>query len=66
MRLPSHTSICPSQLKYQMKFFWLKASVLYEQLLNSVPYAMSHIFFFKLDKFQPLKLFLEILVYQPT
>ena len=26
MGLPSHYSICPSQLKYQMKNFWLKAS----------------------------------------
>ena len=25
---------------YQMKNFWLRASVLYEQLLSSVPYAM--------------------------
>ena len=37
--LPSHYSICPSQLKYQMKIVWLKASVLYEQLLSSAPYA---------------------------
>ena len=72
--LPSHYSICPSQLKYQMKKFWLKASVLYEQLLSSVPYALVCLwslyteksinyfgqkwtFFFKLNKFQPLKLF---------
>ena len=37
--LPSHYRICPSQLKYQMKNFGLKVSVLYEQLLSSVPYA---------------------------
>ena len=37
--LPCHCSICPSQLKYQMKNFWLKASVLYEQLLSSAPYV---------------------------
>ena len=38
----SHYSICPSQLKHQMKFgFWIKASVLYEQLLSSVP-SMQH------------------------
>ena len=37
--LPSHYSICPFQLMYQMKNFWLKASVLYEQLLCSVPYG---------------------------
>ena len=39
MGLPSHSSIYPSQMKYQMKKFWLKADVLYEQLLISVPYA---------------------------
>ena len=39
MGLPSHYSICPSQMKYQIKQFWFKASVLYEQLLSSVPYA---------------------------
>ena len=37
--LPPHYSICPSQLKYQIKKFWLKASVLYEQLLSSFPDA---------------------------
>ena len=41
--LASHYSICPSQLNYQMKHFWLKASVLYEQLSSSVPDAtLSH------------------------
>ena len=35
MGLPSHYSICPFQLKYQMKNFWLKTSVLNEQLLGS-------------------------------
>ena len=25
--LPAHYSVCPSQMKYQMKSFWLKASV---------------------------------------
>ena len=35
----SHRSICPSQLKYLIKTFWLQASVLYEQLLSSVPYT---------------------------
>ena len=39
MGLPSHYSIYPSQLNYQIKKFWLKASVLYEQLLTSVIYA---------------------------
>ena len=39
MGLPSHYSICPSQLMYQIKTFWLKATVLYEQLLSGVPYA---------------------------
>ena len=39
MGVPSHYIICPSQLMYQIKYFWLKASVLYEQLLSSVPYA---------------------------
>ena len=39
MGIPSHYSIYPSQFKYQMKIFWLKASALYEQLLSSVPYA---------------------------
>ena len=39
MRLPSHYSMCPSQLMYQIKKIWLKASVLYKQLLSSVPYA---------------------------
>ena len=39
MGLPSHDSIRPSQFKYQMKKMWLKASVLYEQLLSSVPYT---------------------------
>ena len=39
MGLPSHSSIYSSQMKYQMKNFWLKADVLYEQLLISVPYA---------------------------
>ena len=38
--LPSHYSICPSQLEYLMKNVWLKASVLHEQLLSSVPYAI--------------------------
>ena len=37
--LTSHYSICPSQLKYQIKKIWLKTSVLYEQLLSSAPYA---------------------------
>ena len=37
--IPSNYSIYPSQLKYQMKKLWLKASVLYEQLLSSVPYT---------------------------
>ena len=37
--LPSHYSICSSQFKYQLRNFWLKAHVLYEQLLSSVPYA---------------------------
>ena len=41
MGLPSHYSICPSQLMYQIKIFWLKASVLYEQLLSSV--HMRHV-----------------------
>ena len=39
MGVPSHYIICPSQLMYQIKYFWLKASVLYEQLLSSIPYA---------------------------
>ena len=37
--LPSGSSICHSQLKYQMKISWLKKNVLYEQLLSIVPYA---------------------------
>ena len=37
--LPFHYSICPYQLKYQMKMFWLMPRVLYEQLLSRVPYA---------------------------
>ena len=41
MGLPSHYSICPSQLMYQIKNFWLKANVLYEQLLSSV--HMRHV-----------------------
>ena len=32
-------SKCFSQLKYQISKFWLKTSVLYEQLWNSVPYT---------------------------
>ena len=41
--LPSHYSICPSKLMYQIKKFWLKASVLYEQLLSSFPCTtLSH------------------------
>ena len=43
MGLPSHYSVCPSQLKYQMKKFWLKASVLYKLLLSSVPYTTLHL-----------------------
>ena len=39
MGLPSHYSICPSQLMYQTKKFWPTANVLYEQLLSSVPYT---------------------------
>ena len=39
MGLPCHYSICPSHLKYQMKKFWLKASVVYEQLISNVPCA---------------------------
>ena len=39
MGLPSHHSICPSQLKYQMKKLWLKESVLYDQLFSSFSYA---------------------------
>ena len=39
MGLPSHYSICPYQLMYQIKKIWLKASVLYEQLFSSVSYA---------------------------
>ena len=35
----TYSNICPSQLKYQMKNFWLKASVLYEQLLSRVLYT---------------------------
>ena len=37
--LPSHYSICPSQLKYQIKKFSLKVNVLFKQLLRSVTYA---------------------------
>ena len=37
---PSHYSICSYQLKSQMKNIWLKANVLYQQLLSSV--AVSH------------------------
>ena len=37
--LPSYYSTCPSQMKYQIKMFWFKASLLYEQLLSSVSYA---------------------------
>ena len=71
MGLSSPYSICPSLLKYQMKKFWLMASVLFEQLL-SVPYATVCLcslyteqfityfdlqtFFFKFNTFQPLKL----------
>ena len=33
---PSHYSICFYQLKSQMKNIWLKANVLYQQLLSSV------------------------------
>ena len=85
MRLPYHYSQCPSQMKYQMKKFWLTASVLYEQLLSSVPYAtlfpicngmlyslcneksidffgQKLTFFFKFNKFKPLKFFLETLI----
>ena len=40
MGLPSHYSICPSQsIDVSNKKISLKASVLYEQLLSSVPYA---------------------------
>ena len=38
MGLPSDYSICPSQLKYQIKF-WLKANVLYEQLSHMQQYV---------------------------
>ena len=37
--LPFDYSICLSQLKHQIKSFWLKASMLHEQLLSNVPYA---------------------------
>ena len=79
MGLPSHYSLCPSQLKHQMKTFWLKASVLYEQLLSSVLYTTTCpatqsinyfgqklAFFFKFNTFQPLKLFFRDFSYQPT
>ena len=83
MGIPSYYSICPSQLKYQMKKFWLEVVVFKEQLLSSVPYATLCLcslyteqsinyfgqkltFFFKFKVFQPLKLFLDILVYKPT
>ena len=39
MGLPYHYSIFPSQLQYQIKIFWPKAIVLYEQLLIKVPHA---------------------------
>ena len=39
MGFPSHYSICPSQLKYQMKNFWLRVGVLHEQLLRNAPWA---------------------------
>ena len=39
MGIPSNYSTCPSQSKYQIKHFWLKAGGLHKQLLNSVPYA---------------------------
>ena len=39
MGLSSHYSIRPSQLMYQIKKFWLKESVFYEQILSSVPYG---------------------------
>ena len=39
MGLLSHYRICASQLKYQMRKYWLKANVLHEQLLSSVPYT---------------------------
>ena len=57
------------QLKYQMKKFWLKASVLNEQLLGSAPYAIAYLcslyseqsiwseIDFKFKRFSPLKLF---------
>ena len=41
MGLPSRYSMCPSQLKCQMKNFWLKLSVLFQELLSSVTYATS-------------------------
>ena len=37
--LPSHHSICPFQLMSEVKKFWFKANILYDQLLSSVPYA---------------------------
>ena len=37
--LPFHYSTCLSQLKHQIKSFWLKASMLHEKLLSNVPYA---------------------------
>ena len=40
MVLPSHYSICPSYLMYLVKQISLEASVLYEQLLSSAPYAV--------------------------
>ena len=73
MGFRSHYSICLSQLKFKMKMFWLQASVLYEQLINSVQFKMACLcslyteqsincfcqkltFFFKFNKFHPLKL----------
>ena len=40
--LPSHYSICPTQLMYQMKKFWLKASILYKQLLSPIHNTLPH------------------------
>ena len=76
---PSRYSIYSSQLKYQMKKVWLKASVLYmsnylvvSHMQHFAPYAtvclwslyaeqstfgQKLLFFFKFNKFKPLKLF---------
>ena len=60
MGLLSHYSKYPSQLKYQIKKNRFKASVLYKQLLSSVPYATLYKAYHRSSKYNKKLLLLQV------